>query len=232
MDLRNKTLLVIAPHPDDDVAGCGGLIARVKEQGGRVYLVVMTLGDAPQYGGSSVAHVRMDELRAVQEYLGIDGIDVLFPGEDYHLKLDHLPQKTLIDAIEQKGKFALNTVKPDIVAVPAKGSYHQDHEATFTAAFTACRPRPGDMKPFSPAFIAYEGPYLCWTHEAAFTPNLFVDISSQIKKKMGAMALYKSQLRPRLHPFSEENIERYAAMRGRSVGVEFAEAFVLYRDLI
>src|SRR3989338_3161172 len=99
--LKDQRLLVIAPHPDDEVLGCAGLIAQVKKNNGRVFVLIVTVGDIKQYGGESKANARLEEVKQVMDFLKVDGYEVALIGEKYHLKLDTLPQKQLIDLIEK-----------------------------------------------------------------------------------------------------------------------------------
>ena len=76
-------MLVVAPHPDDEVLGCGGLMSRIRENGGEVHVLVMTVGDTRQYGGTSVATVRLRELKEAMKYLRIDDFNVALKGASH-----------------------------------------------------------------------------------------------------------------------------------------------------
>jgi LmbE family N-acetylglucosaminyl deacetylase len=216
-------LLVVAPHPDDEVIGCGGLMAKVKAEGGEVYVVVITVGDHLQYGGESITAPRVEEATQANEFLGTKEFWVEHEDDEFHLRLDTLPQKDLIDCIE----FHLHRSEPTIVALPSP-SYHQDHRAVHQAGITACRPRPSNLKPFASTVLSYE--VTSWGE--TFTPNFYVDISDFLDKKLEALKLYKSQMREDPHPLSVENIKRLNELRGREICVEAAEAFVCHRTVI
>ena len=231
MNFKDKKLLVIAPHPDDEILGCGGLIGRVKEAGGQVYVLIVTVGSAELYGGNSNLDERVKETKEVMKFIKADDYEIAFPSDEYHLKLDTIPQKTLVDWFEKQSRLALNKTKPDIVAIPFMGSSNQDHRAVAHAAFTACRARPHSLKSFQNLILLYEDPVGNNLLET-FRPNFYVDIKNSLNLKKEALSLYKSQLRGPLHQCSPETITIKAQSRGREVAIEAAEAFMLYRFLV
>ena len=231
MDFKDKKLLVIAPHPDDEILGCGGLISRVKNAGGKVYVLIVTVGNTELYGGKSNLDERIKETEEVMKFLKVDGFEIAFPSDEYHLKLDTIPQKTLVDWFEKESKVALNKVKPDIFAIPFMGSSNQDHRAVAHAAFTACRARPHALKTFQSLVLLYEDPVGNNLLET-FRPNFYVDIKDNLDFKCKALSLYKSQIRGPLHQCSPETVKVKAESRGREVAIEAAEAFMMYRFLV
>lgn len=229
--LKGQRLLVIAVHPDDEVLGCGGLIRKVKDLGGEVYVAYVTVGPSPQYDRrypETMVEQRLAETREVAAFLQVDDYEVLLVGEEYHLKLNTVPQRRLVDLIEKESRVSLNRVKPTMVAIPAPRHYHQDHRAVFEAAFAACRPIPWDLKPFQRVVLFYEQPDYGWS-VARFEPNFYVDITKQLEAKLKALALHRSQLRAGLYIRSPDNVRRLAELRGREVGVEAAEAYICHR---
>jgi len=231
---KDKKLLVIAPHPDDEVLGCGGLIDRVVNDGGSVYVLIATVGYAKQYGSVSSPRLRLEETRQVMELLGVKDYEICLKDDEHHLRLDVMPQKQLIDLIESGSKCSLDKIKPDIVAIPFAG-YHQDHKAIFSAAFTACRPKPISLKVTPNTIITYEDSMSNWS-ENIFIPNFYVDITNSLDLKCQALSLYRSQQKLQdkegLHFNSIETIKALAKKRGREVAVEAAEAFMLRRSLL
>jgi len=228
LDLARQRLLVVAPHPDDEVLGCGGLIPKVKKAGGEVHVLVMTVGSIAQYGGESDTKVRMKELENVAKFLKYDSYRMALLGDKYHLRLDQVPKKELVDIIESGEKVSLSVTKPTMVCIPYLHSTNQDHVAVAEAAFTACRPVEGKSKPIPKIVLSYEQPEIAWSR-VTFSPNLFIDISSEIKTKIDALKLYSSQIRQEPHPRSAENLTCIAELRGRQVGVKAAEAFECHR---
>lgn len=231
LDLSKQTLLVIAPHPDDEIIGCGGLITKVKKAGGKVFVMVVCVGNQKQYGTVSETNTRKSELKHVMEFLKIDDYDLLFEDDERHLRLDTLPLKELIDLFESGSKVSINKVKPTIVAIPFGGSYFQDHNTVFSAAFAACRPKPQDIKHMTDTVLVYTVPIDGWS-TSRFEPNFFVDISNEIEIKLKALSLYKSQAHPDPHPCSIDNVKRINGINGTLAGLRVAESFMCLRNIL
>ncbi|MCU7843916.1 MAG: PIG-L family deacetylase [Candidatus Thiodiazotropha sp. (ex Monitilora ramsayi)] len=233
IDLSKVKALVIAPHPDDEVFGCGGLIHRIKREGGKVYVMYMTVGTTTDFSakGKSTAEERIDEIKDVVNYLNIDGYDIALAGDRYHLKLDAAPQKELIHAIERGSKLALTSIKPDVVVTTSNQDYNQDHRAVFEATVTALRPASLRQKPFQPILCTYELPYHAWnTSEALSSPTLYIKLDeSDLSAKIEALQLYRSQLKEPDSPLSIHGVKTLANYRGLQCGVTAAEAFCLRR---
>ena len=224
---KNQVVLIIAPHPDDEVLGCGGLIFQVKAQNGKVHVLCFTVGNTKQYGGYSHSKKRIEEMNKVMKYLKVDSFNMALTGDEYHLKLDRVPQKKLIDIIE-KGEISISTINPDMICIPFIGSTNQDHVAVAKASFTACRPVKDTRKGITKIVLSYEQPEINWTRKR-FHPNFFIDISKELKTKQKALSLYSSQVRSKNHPRTPNTIERMAELRGNEIGVKYAEAYECHR---
>jgi LmbE family N-acetylglucosaminyl deacetylase len=225
--------LVIAPHSDDEVFGCAGTMAKVKALGGEVFVVVVSVGDLVHYvedGQTKVqGQTRIDELRGAMTFLGVDDWEVLITDPEKHLRLDAVPRRDLIALFERDGRLSIDRIRPTMVALPAT-SYNQDHEAVFKAGFTACRPHLPQSKPFQSTVVSYDNPAISWSLEREkFHPNFYVDISDFLETKMKAVGFHQSQIKPRIHHASLENVEWLARVRGREISVEAAEAFMCHR---
>jgi LmbE family N-acetylglucosaminyl deacetylase len=235
-DLKNQTLLVVSPHPDDEALGCGGLIKRVKDAGGKVYILFMTTGMTLDYSpkGISTVDERFDEIKQVANFLNYDGYRIAFPGNDYHLKLDKVPQKDIINEIENGNKISLSAIKPTIVAAPIYPDYNQDHITCTQALFAATRPTPDNIKPMQPVILGYESvPTANWWNTTKNNMNFFVSLSTeQLETKIEALSLYKSQIRPYPHSRSLQAMRNLAQYRGMLAGIPAAEAFFVYRNII
>jgi len=227
---KDQTVLIIAPHPDDEVLGCGGLISKVKAEGGKVHVLCFTVGNIKQYGGHSNSEKRIKEMKKVMKYLKIDSFNLALPGDNYHLKLDKVPQKDLINIIE-KGEVSISTIKPNIICIPFINSTNQDHVAVAKASFTACRPVKDIRKNISQIVLSYEQPETNWTRKR-FHPNFFVDINKNLKTKQKALTMYSSQVRSKNHPRTPGIIEKIAELRGSEIGVKYAEAYECHRFII
>jgi LmbE family N-acetylglucosaminyl deacetylase len=230
-----QSLLVISPHADDESFGCAGTIAKIKKAGGKVYILVMSVGDLKLYNGKEgivSGKTRESEFAAVAEFLNIDDYDIAFTDAESHLRLDAVPQRDLINIIEKTSSVAMDKINPTIVALPAI-SYNQDHVATFRAGFTACRPHDPTVKSFPDIVLSYDNQTLFWNIDYdKFHPNFYVDISEFLDIKLKALSLHASQLRHSPHHCSIENMELLARTRGHHISVNAAEAFVCHRCMM
>lgn len=236
VDLKNQRLLVIAPHPDDEILGCGGLIKRIKEAGGKVYVLFMTVGTTQDYTskGISTHDERLTEIENVAKFLNYDDYSIAFPGNGHHLRLDNIPQLELISAIERGQKVSIEKVKPSIIATPQTTDYNQDHRASALATMTASRPAPEEAKQLISMVITYEFMATAlWSIDKPSTPNIFLELTHEhLNTKLKAMELYQSQTREGFNPRAPESIRSLAFTRGSQTGVQAAEAFFGYRTII
>ncbi|MEM7666583.1 MAG: PIG-L deacetylase family protein [Pseudomonadota bacterium] len=216
--------LVIAPHPDDEVLGCGGTIARLADSGQEVHVAIVTRGYEPAFSAEGVEQVRA-ELAEAHKILGVAQCHFLdFPAA----ALDTLPGAEINAAI---GKL-VQTISPDTLFLPFLGDVHRDHQLVFNAGLVAARPRDPDVPR---RIYAYET--LSETNWAApginetFAPNAFFDVSETIERKLNAFARFESQVKPFPDERSLKTIEALATVRGSTVYVASAEAFVLIREI-
>ncbi|MCS6803936.1 MAG: PIG-L deacetylase family protein [Acidobacteriota bacterium] len=219
-------ILVIAPHPDDEVLGVGGTMARLVREGHDVYAAIVTRGDPSMFDAASVEQTR-EEARAAHKRLGIH--ETIFLEGLPAALLDTVPHARLNEALTE----LLNTVRPDYLFIPFAGDLHRDHRLVFESALVAARPTGSSLVQ---AIYAYET--LSETNWFAppltpgFVPNSYVDISMVLDVKLDAMRAYQSQLKSFPHERSLEAVEALARCRGAAVGVPAAEAFVLVRRVV
>lgn len=216
--------LVLAPHPDDEVLGAGGTIARRSAAGEDVHVVIVTTAGPPVFD-ESVVEVGRAEAAAAHEFLGVASTKYLdFPAAG----LDRVFHRELNGAIAS----VVAELRPVTVLVPFISDLHRDHQEIFHSAMVACRP----LGPESPReILAYEtlsetnwnAPYLT----PAFAPNVFVDISNHLDRKLDAMRCFDSQVRAFPSERSIESLTALARLRGSAVTVAAAEAFVLIRSV-
>lgn len=221
-----KSALIIAPHPDDDVLGVGGLIARLRRNGAAVHVIFACVDGMKHYGldHPTTTEQRDEEIRSVSQLLGFE-FNVLYHGRDRIERLDTVPQRELVTAFET----AIDRLRPDLLLLPHGTDFDQDHVACFRAGFAAARPIPVACgKHFVSRVVSYEMPKLTWS-EQAFQPTLYVDITQDLGLKLQALQLYASQLRPSPHLRSPETITALARLRGSESGVEYAEGFRIHR---
>ncbi|MBI2899345.1 MAG: PIG-L family deacetylase [Planctomycetes bacterium] len=233
--LSRQRLLVVSPHADDETAGAGGLMARVKEAGGKVFVMVASTGDLDHFDGAQKTtsrKTRSVELADAMKVLGVDDFEILFEKNEVHLRLETLPRRDLVDQIERKARLAMEKTKPTMIVLPAP-SFNQDHEALYKAGITACRPHLATLKAFQSFVLVADAPQLAWSGPPHFRPNLYVDISGPfLTKKLDAYACHKSQIRPEPSQAGIEALRLLAEARGREISVAAAEAFDCYRFVV
>jgi len=235
-DLANLKALVIAPHPDDEVFGCGGLIHRIKRAGGQVYVLYLTVGDTQDFSskGRSSQQERAKEMEKVAGFYGFDGYKIAFPGNQHHLQLDAIPQKKLIGVIERDSEISLEAVRPNLVLSPSLDDHNQDHRAVAQATISAVRPVPAKYKALQNLVLTYELPYQNWCHKGVLSfPNFFIELEKQdLQAKAAAVRFYKSQIKDTRSALSAYGVRSLAQLRGLQVGNRHAEAYEAKRILI
>lgn len=214
-------VLVISAHPDDEVIGAGGTIARHVAAGDEVHWCVVTQGYGPLMTDAELAKARQ-QVYAVQRFLGVK--DVSFCGFPT-VKLNSVPHRDLASALQAE----VDKTKPEIVYTTPYCDVNADHRLVCEATMVATRPLPESTVK---KVLSYEiAPTTRFAIEP-FTPNVYVDISAFLSKKLEAMACYETELREFPHPRSLKGIELFARERGMSVGVEVAECFYLIRGIV
>lgn len=213
-------ILVIAPHPDDEVLGCGGTIQKYTARGFEVHLCVVTEAYEPEWSSEFIKE-RPAQIAKAAKILGIKKVHTLnFPT----VKLDTIPQKDINDALAR----VVRQVKPEIVFIPHNGDINADHRIVHESSIVALRPVPGQE---ARCVLSYETLSETEWGTIPFIPNVYEDVSGLIPKKIKAMEVYESELKAFPHPRSEEAIDALAKKRGSEAGFKAAEAFCLVREL-
>lgn len=221
MATRDRRVLVIAPHADDEVVGCGGTIAKAVAQDVRVDLVVMGLG------GIRHRHVheavsterRHAELTASSARLGISTCRVLYPGRE--MRLQELPLVDVVTSLDA----VLDEGYDEIYIPPA--DHNGDHYRTHEAALAALRP---GARPGADLIAVYESVGSLWAAPVS-GPSMYVDISDHLGTKLDALRCYVSQLQEYPHPMSVEAVRRLAAFRAAEAGRQACERFSILRSI-
>jgi len=224
-----KRVLVVAPHADDEAMGCAGLLAKLSERDCEIHILYMAVDGFHHYGidrGTTYGE-RVKEIDAVTELLGCT-YEIAYGNKDLIEKLDTLPKRELVDYFEG----AINEYRPDLLLLPYGEDYDQDHVATFQTAFAAARPIAEAFgKYLVPHVMTYEMTKLNWAAEPLPRPVAYCDISRYLSVKFEAVKRYKTQLRPSPHIRSLESVGALASIRGKEIGVEYAEAFGVLRTI-
>jgi LmbE family N-acetylglucosaminyl deacetylase len=215
-----KSLVVIAPHPDDETLGAGGTIARFAEAGVKVSVLIVSGHLPPLYPQEAFDTTRR-EADAALKILGAHDWEFLqIPATKVH--------EAPVAEVTGKINAFIKARAPEAVLIPFPDR-HIDHRILFDYSVVACRP----VHDKAPRIVlAYET--LSETHwnvpgiEAAFVPELFIDVTDQIEKKKAALDAYASQV----HTAPSRSIEACMALarfRGSQNGFTYAEAYKVVR---
>lgn len=216
-------ILVVAPHPDDEVLGVGGTLLRRKAEGAVTAWLIVTKISVEHGWNEKKVNQRAIEIIQVAALFGFDEVYQLdFPST----QLDSLPMSDLVASISNVFKaFA-----PDEVFVPHSADIHSDHRVVFNAVASCAK---WFRYPSVKRVLAYET--LSETDfvlgkQGMFCPNLFINIGAFLDKKLQAMEIYSSELGEFPFPRSREAIRALAVLRGTASGFAAAEAFELLRE--
>ena len=225
--LKNEKLLVIAPHSDDEILGCGGLISKIKKEGGKVFVLIFNLGFEKNDTKES-QDKRKQEVKEAMNALKVDDYHLVHEKADDNRDLDVEPLHSLIEIIESTSNVSLEKISPTIVAIPTIFSHHQDHVHVHNACIAALRPI---STPVSSVVLSYEAPeHSRWSSSGVFEPNFFVEIDDVIENKIMAFSKYNSQIR--LGGRDADSIRSQAKYRGQEVGKNLCEAFYVHRFIL
>lgn len=217
--------LVVAPHPDDEVLGAGGTIARLTDAGATVGVAVVTKGFPPQFQAEAIAVTR-NEAKAAHAALGV--------AETFWLDQ---PAAQLAETPHRQVNAALGEVvadfSPDTLLLPFLGDIHIDHTLVFLSSMVAARPNRPD---YPRRILAYEtlsetnwnAPYVT----PGFIPNVFVNITDTLDRKLQAMQMFETQLQQAPNERSVEALRALAVLRGATVHCPAAEGFVHIRWVV
>jgi len=220
-----KTLFVSA-HPDDETLGCGGTILKLKASGEQIYWLILTnINEADGWNKQTVEE-RQKEIETVSGLYGFEQTSKLdFPTA----RLDTIPDNDLIAAISN----AINMVKPHTLFLSNRSDIHTDHQVAFKSVISCTK---NFRFPFIKKVLMYEclseTEFASPLPETAFTPNVHIDITDHLEKKLEIMKTYKSEVMPPPGPRSLDTIKALARYRGSRIGVEYAEAFMLIQEIL
>lgn len=224
--MKNKKILVIASHPDDEVLGCGGTLIKYSKMGYEIRIVFMT------NGVSSRSKIKNNEILK-RKKAAIKACKILGANKPkfFNFKdnqMDSVPLLKIVKVIENE----IYLFKPSIIFTHFNGDLNIDHEITSRATLTACRPTLNH--PVKSLFMFYVPSSTEWSHnknKKNFIPNWFEDISNSDKQKKLALNCYKMEMRKWPHPRSLKNISNLQNVFASEVGQKKTESFMLYRGL-
>jgi LmbE family N-acetylglucosaminyl deacetylase len=222
----NKKILIVAAHPDDEVLGCGGTVARLVKKGYEAHTLILGEGITSRQEGRNSGARAVDLRKLKQESLAANrilGVKSVFAYDFPDNKFDTVPLLDLVRVIEKIKK----QIKPGIIFTHFKEDLNIDHRITYNAVITACRPQADESVKEVYSFEILSSTE--WNYPLSFSPDAFFDISNSLGPKVKAMQKYKSELRKFPHPRSIEGIKLNAAYLGMRVGLKYAEAFKIVR---
>ena len=220
-----ESILVVAAHPDDEVLGCGGTMARHAAAGDDVHVLFLADGEGARDNAGTVDK-RMHGAREAAKVLGAHEPEFLALPDN---RLDSLDLLDVVRHVEE----VLDRVRPSIVYTHHGGDLNIDHRISCQAVLTAYRPLPGHPVRAVYAFeVASSTEWSAPTASNAFMPNRWIDVTAQMDIKRRALECYTSEMRPFPHPRSFEAVDALARWRGASAGLEAAEAFVTMREIV
>ncbi len=225
----NNNVLIIAAHPDDEILGCGGTIARLIDEGHYVYTMILGEGITSRDEKRNEL-ARSDEIANLKKQIikanSVLGVIEVFTCNFPDNRFDSVD---LLDIVKEIEKIK-NKVKPEIIFTHYKNDLNIDHQITNQAVLTAARPLKDEFVKEIYAFEVLSSTE--WNYPLTFSPNTFYDITDYIDKKLEAMKCYTSEIREYPHPRSLEGIKIKSQQRGLEVGCKHAEAFILQRKCL
>jgi LmbE family N-acetylglucosaminyl deacetylase len=226
---NNKKVLIVASHPDDEVLGCGGTIAKLIKKKYKIFVYFSHEGSSSRFSNynnsKSLSEIKKRNNMAIKcsKFLGhkIVGFE-----NNPNLRNENF---SILDNVKKITKI-IDRIKPDIIITHHPDDINEDHQLSFKIVSNATRP---PAKHLVKEIYLMEIPSTTdWTLRSSFKPNIFVDVSLQIKKKIDAMKLYKSEFNKYPHSRSKKNLISHSIYRGAQVGLKNVEAFELYKIVI
>lgn len=224
----HKRILIVAAHPDDEVLGCFGTVARLIDEGYEAYTLILGEGKTSR-DIKRIVKNKKDEIELLHtEIIKANkaiGVKKIFVESFPDNRFDSV---NLLDIVKVVSKVK-EEVKPDIIFTHYEYDLNIDHQITFRAVLTATRPLSNEYVKEIYSFEILSSTE--WNYPLSFDPDTFYDISNTITLKLEAMKKYNSELCEYPHPRSIEGIELNAKYNGMRVGKRYAEAFKCIRRI-
>lgn len=227
--MTGKSVLVVVAHPDDEVLGCGGTMARLADEDRDVHVLILAEGvtsRTPRRDRDTAAP-ELSELKhaaeAANAILGSASVQLCdFPDN----RLDSVDLLELVKRVE----LEVARHRPEIVLTHLRDDVNVDHRVVHEAVITACRPQPAHCVRQLLFFeVASSTEWRPPSGHGGFSPNYFYDIGRHLGRKLDALKAYPTEIRAFPHPRSVEAVEHLVRWRGATVGCQAAEAFMVGR---
>ena len=223
-----KKILVVASHPDDEILGCGGTIAKLSKSGNIVKTIILTKGISSRFDSNKNEIIKLqDKLnkssKAANKVIGVKNLKFFdLPDNQF----DNNSLLSLTKVIEKE----IKNFKPNIIFTHFINDLNIDHQYTSRAVLTAARPQTKNSVEEILFFeINSSTDYQINSNGLQFMPNYFVDISKTVKLKKKALEIYKSEMKKYPHSRSVKAILNKNISIGNSIGLGFCEAFQIAR---
>ncbi|MEA2099792.1 MAG: PIG-L deacetylase family protein [Campylobacterota bacterium] len=217
-----KKILIVASHPDDEVLGCFGTVARLIKEGYEAYTLILGEGKTSR-DDIRIVENKKDEIEIlnteIQKANNIIGVKKVFVESFPDNRFDSVD---ILDIVKVISKVK-DKIKPDIIFTHFENDLNIDHCITYKAVITATRPMQNECVKEIYSFEILSSTE--WNYPLSFSPDTFFDISDTIDLKIKAMKEYSSELCEYPHPRSLEGIELNAKYQGMRVGKKYVEAF-------
>lgn len=219
-----QKILVVAVHPDDETLGCGGTLLKHKAQGDQIHWLIVT--EMTAEGGFTKEAIarRAHEIDAVEKMYDFDSVNRLGFSAT---RLDEVPMSQLVTAISK----VFRSVQPNHVFLPFQHDVHSDHQHAFAAAYSCTKSfRYPSVRKVMMIETLSETDF-AQSANGGFVPNMFVDITENLERKLEILRAYQSELHPHPFPRSEEGIRALALLRGAASGCKYAESFTMLKEI-
>lgn len=231
--LRNKRIMVVVAHPDDELLGLGASMHRlIKDYGVTTHVVILGEGITSRSDERDVIKweaelaIHRQNIKNAQAAIGYHSVSI------YDFADNRFDTVALLDIIKVVEKEKSN-FNPEVIFTHHGGDVNVDHQRTFEAVVTACRPMQHEKVK---TIVAFETPsgteWRASTDPRHFIPNFFISVSEEdVEAKIKGMESYEFEKRPYPHPRSPEALTIQAKRWGVAVGADYAEAFNIVRSI-
>ena len=219
-------IVVVAPHPDDETLGCGGTILKHKRMGDQVYWLIVTC-ISEEFGFSKDrVRLRNEEIDQISKIYDFDSVyNLRLPTT----KLDEIPLGEMIASV---GRI-FERIEPEVVYIPYRGDVHSDHKVVFDVVVSCSKWfRYNSIRRVLAYETLSETDFGINPENHGFRPNVFIDMSVYLEKKIKILNIYKGEVGEFPFPRSEQAVRALAHLRGATAGCNAAEAFMLLKELI
>tara|TARA_B100000787_G_C16183891_1_gene293454 strand:+ start:90 stop:770 length:681 start_codon:yes stop_codon:yes gene_type:complete len=224
-----KKIMLVAAHPDDELLGSAGTLLFYKKRGYNIKIIFLSDGESSRNISENKKKILIKKRKSQAKKISklckfTEPVFAEFPDN----RLDTIPMLTIVKFVENE----IKKFKPTIIITHNENDLNIDHKLTFEAVVTATRP---STKTFVKSIYCFETPSSTENNfskiKVNFNPNLFFDISKFIDQKIKLLKIYKDEIKSYPHSRSLEGIKVLAKYRGTQIGVKYAEAFYILREL-